>query len=101
MQNITFFDLLVYELYIEAEDLLQRGVHKSYVRIEGDLSSTRGRININRLCSYGGIIRDKLPCRYYNREENNILNRILLAGLKLGLKLVTDKDLKARLQRLM
>lgn len=100
LNNLSFFDLLIYELYVEAEDLLRRGMHKSYIQREDDLSSPRGRININKLCAQRGLTKDKLPCKYYNREENNILNRILLAGLKLGLRLVLDTELKVKLHRL-
>lgn len=98
--NFSFFDLLIYELYVETEDLLRRGIQKSYIQKEEDLLSPRGRIDINKLCAQGGLIRDKLPCKYFNREENNILNKILLAGLKLGLKLVLDSCLKVKIQRL-
>lgn len=55
---------------------------------------------MNRLCGQGGLIKDTLPCRYFNRDENNILNQTLLAGLKLGLKLVLDSGLKINLQRI-
>ena len=55
---------------------------------------------MNRLCGQGGLIKDTLPCRYFNRDENNILNQTLLAGLKLGLKLVLDSGLKIKLQRI-
>ncbi len=98
--NFSFFDLLIYELYAEAEDLLRRGIHKSYEKKEEDLFSPRGKIDMNRLCTQGGLSKNKLPCRYFNREGNNVLNRTLLAGLKLGLKLVVDIELKAKLQRL-
>lgn len=100
LENFSFFDLLIYELYVEAEDLLRRGIQKSYILREEDLLSPRGRIDVNRLCFQGGLIKDKLPCKYFNREENNILNQTLLAGLKLGLKLVVDNGLKVKLQML-
>ncbi|HHV96598.1 MAG TPA: restriction endonuclease [Clostridiaceae bacterium] len=100
IDKFSFFDLLIYELYVEAEDLFRRGIHKDYILKEEDLSSPRGRINISRFCNQGGLIKDNLPCKYFNREENNILNRTLLAGLKLGLKLVLDIELKVKLQRL-
>lgn len=100
IDNFSFFDLLIYELYVEAEDLLRRGIQKSYIREEENLSSPRGRIDINRLCSQGGFMKDTLPCRYFKRDENNIMNKTLLAGIKLGLKLVLDSSLKVKLQRL-
>lgn len=100
IDNFTFFDLLIYELYVEVDDLLRRGIQKSYIKREENLSSPRGRININRLCSQGGLIKDTLPCTYFNRDENNILNQTLLAGLKLCLKLVLDRGIKIKLQML-
>lgn len=100
IDNFSFFDLLIYELYIESEDLIRRGIQKSYIQREEDLSSPRGRIDMNRLCGQGGVIKESLPCRYFNRNENNTLNQTLLAGLKLGLKLVVDSSLKIKLQRL-
>ncbi len=100
LENFPFFDLLIYELYVEAEDLLRMGIQKSYILREEDLLSPRGRIDVNRLCFQGGLIKDKLPCKYFNREENNILNQTLLAGLKLGLKLVVDNGLEVKLKRL-
>lgn len=98
--NFSFFDLLIYELYVEAEDLIQRGLQKSYIKEEECLSSPRGRIDMNKLCAQGGLIKDTLPCRYFARDEDNILNQILLSGLRLGLKLVMDDRLKFNLQRL-
>jgi len=100
IDNFSFFDLLIYELYVEADDLLRRGIQKSYIQRKEDLSSPRGRIDINKLCTQGGVIKDRLPCKYFNRDENSILNKILLAGLKLGLRLVLDNALKVKIQRL-
>lgn len=42
LQHFSFFDLLIYELYIEAEDLLRRGIQKTYIEKKEDLSSPRG-----------------------------------------------------------
>lgn len=100
IDNFKFFDLLIYELYVEAEDLLHRGIQKSYIKREENLSSPRGSIDMKRLCAQGGLTKDTLPCKYFNRDENNILNKTLLAGLKLGLKLVIESGLKIKLQRL-
>lgn len=80
--------------------MLRRGIHKSYIKREEDLDSPHGRINIGKLCRQGGLLKEKLSCKYFAREENDILNKTLLAGLKLGLQLVLDAELKIRLQRL-
>ncbi len=100
LSKLSFFDLLIYELYIEAEDLMRRGILKSYLRKEDSLSSPRGRIDIIRLSRQGGVITNKLPCRYFCRSENTIINQIILSGLGLALRLVVDGGLKVDLERI-
>jgi len=53
LNDFSFFDLLIYELYVEAEDLLRRGIYKNYIQKEDDLISPRGKINIDKLCARG------------------------------------------------
>jgi len=100
IDDFPFFYLFIYELYVEAEDLFRRGIQKSYIKREENLSSPRGKIDMNRLCNQGGVTNDTLPCKYFNREENNTLNQTLLAGLKLAVEVVIDTGLKIKLQRL-
>ncbi len=100
ISELSFFDLLIYELYIEADDLMRRGVLKNYIRNEDSLSSPRGRIDIVKLSKQCGDITSKLPCRYFNRSENTIINQIILAGLRLALQLVDDGGLKVNLERI-
>ena len=99
VSDLSFFDLLIYELYIETEDLIRRGVLKDYIKNEESLSSPRGKIDIIKLSRQGGVITDKLPCRYFDRSENTILNQIILAGLELALELVVDSDLRVMIER--
>lgn len=100
IDEFSFFDLLIYELYVEANDLLRKGIQKSYIQKSENLTAPRGCINIRKLCSQGKSNQNSLPCKYFDRNEDNILNRIMLAGLKLGLKLVFNKSLKIKIQRL-
>ena len=99
VSDLSFFDLLIYELYIETEDLIRCGVLKDYIKKEENLSAPRGKIDIVKLSKQGGIIVDKLPCRYFDRSENTILNQIILAGIKLALELSIDKELRVKLER--
>lgn len=100
IDKFSFFDLLILELYLEARDLFFRGIHKSYISREESLQNPRGRIDINKLCMQGGMVEAKLPCRYFNRDENNILNQILLAGLNLSLNLLIDNEIRIQIERL-
>lgn len=93
-------DILIYQLCAEAEELLARGLSRGYVRIAGELESPRGRIDIKRLLNKAGAASATLPCIYFERIEDNLLNRVLLAGLHLGLELTSDLRLKNKLHRL-
>lgn len=100
LNNFEFFDLLIIQLYIECEKLYTRGISKEYEVKDESLQAPRGRIDIRKVALKGGMIDGTLPCRYFNREEDNLLNRILLSGLNLSLKLVNDSKLKIKLNRL-
>lgn len=95
----TFIELLIHQLVAEAEELLARGLHRRYVREEDNLSNPRGRIDLQRLArQQPGLA--TLPCTLYSRRDDNILNRVLLAGLTLAGRLSTDIPLRSRARRL-
>lgn len=96
----SFYDLLIYQLYAEIEELLYRGLNKRYKKMEADLDTPRGRIDIRKIAAKANITGASLPCRYFERSEDNDLNRVLLAGLYLALELVEDPGLRIYLHRL-
>jgi 5-methylcytosine-specific restriction enzyme subunit McrC len=96
----SFIDLLLQQLAQEASDLVARGLHRDYVRIHASLTCPRGRISFSRIATVASLPAGTLPCTYFNRLEDILLNRILLAGIRLGCRLATDRDLRQRLSRL-
>ncbi|TCT14544.1 5-methylcytosine-specific restriction enzyme subunit McrC [Natranaerovirga pectinivora] len=100
VDSFPFQDLLIYQLYAEAEDLIYRGLNKKYVRQEEDLGTPKGRINIGKLATRNHIPSATLPCSYYDRSEDNLFNRVLLAGLQLAIYLTEDLSLRIQLSRL-
>lgn len=94
INNLNFIDLLIYTLYSYAESLLNWGFIKGYTLFGNDLSCVKGRIDMNRIASRGGVIEACLPCKYYDRTENTLLNQVLLAGLRLAGKLASDINLR-------
>jgi 5-methylcytosine-specific restriction enzyme subunit McrC len=96
----AFQDLLIHQLAAEASELLSRGVHRTYVQRDQQLSSPQGRINIQRIVRDGGLTQTTLPCIAHPRIEDCMVNQVLLAGLRLGARLTTDLVLRATLRRL-
>lgn len=100
LQSFTFADILIYQLYIHTEDLLSRGFHRGYIKKEEERASPKGRIDFNKIARHHCMKKATLPSRYYERNVDNLLNRVLLAGLKLSVQLAADPNLILHLRRL-
>lgn len=99
-RDLGFADLLIAQLAAEAGELLARGLHRKYVRTEEMLSSPRGRVDLQRIARQGGLIAPGLPCSYYPRLEDCLVNQVLLAGLHLAARLTSDISLRTKIRRL-
>ncbi|WDQ14565.1 McrC family protein [Rhodopirellula sp. P2] len=95
-----FEDLLVAQLNTEAQELLSRGLRRSYVRRGERLVSPRGQINIGQIAREGGLVAAELPCRHYPRIEDTLFNRVLHAGLILAGSLASNLLLRRDARRL-
>lgn len=96
----AFQDLLLHQLVAEVTEILSRGLDRRYVRRDSSLSMPRGRIDFGALALRHQAACARLPCTYFDRLEDCLLNRLLLAGLRLGARLASDIELRARLRRL-
>jgi 5-methylcytosine-specific restriction enzyme subunit McrC len=99
-EPLAFQELLIHQLAAEVQELLLRGLHRRYVAVERDLSSPRGRINAREIVNRGGITQAALPCVYHTRLQDNLINRVVLGGLHLSIRLTGDLLLRTRLRRL-
>ncbi len=99
-ESTAFQDLLIHQLGAEVDELLSRGLHRTYGRHEAFLANPRGRIDFGALARRAGAARPALPCSYYPRQEDIPLNRAVLAGLRHATGLTDDLSLRARLRRL-
>lgn len=95
-----FQDILISQLIAEVSELLARGLHRRYVRTDEILASPRGRIDLQRIAKQGGVIQATVPCSYYPRLEDCLVNQVLLQGLYLAARLTSDSFLRVRLYRL-
>lgn len=96
----AFQDLLISQLTAEITELLERGLYRRYEIVHETLTAPHGRIDLQRIARQGGVYEAALPCTYYPRLDDTLLNRVLLAGLVLSARLTTDLVLRARSRRL-
>src|SRR5258708_19503330 len=96
----AFQELLIQELIEEVSELVARGLHRRYVRTDDMLANPRGRIDLQRIAQQEGVIQATLPCTYYPRLEDCLINQVLLQGLHLAAHLTNDAKLRIKLYRL-
>ncbi|XPS88649.1 5-methylcytosine-specific restriction system component, McrBC-like [Desulfosarcina variabilis str. Montpellier] len=96
----TFQDLLIYQLYLETEQLFFKGINREYLKLEEELPTIRGKIDFRQLAIQGGIRKAAIPCLHHQRQDDTILNRLMRAGLKFGENLTGNIDLRVKLRRL-
>lgn len=93
-----FQDLIVLQLYEEAQELMASGLEKRYRVRREDLPAPRGKLDMRRMPLLAGT--SKVPCQYWPRLENTMLNQVLMAGLRFGAKESGDRSLAIALRRL-
>lgn len=96
----AFQDLLIHQLVVEVNELVARGLHRRYIRTDDELASPRGRIDVQKIARQGGVAQATLPCTYHPRQEDCLINQVLLQGLHLASTLTNESTLRIRLDRL-
>ncbi len=94
-ENIHNLFALILEKGISQQ--LKRGLYKEYVYKVEDLSTLRGKINLNNTIKNIVSNRKLLNCEYDDLQENNVFNRILKTTVCLLIKQneLTSKNRKA------
>lgn len=96
----AFHDLLIHQLIAEVGELMERGLMREYVRVDELLESPRGRIDLQAVVRQAGVVTAALPCVHHPRLQDSPLNRVLLAGLYLGVSMTESLALRGQLRRL-
>jgi 5-methylcytosine-specific restriction enzyme subunit McrC len=96
----SFQELLIQLLAAEVEELVQRGLARLYVPFADTLEQPRGRLNIAEVARRGGVREARLPCLFYERHIDWVMNQVVLAGLQQAAMLAVDRDLRHRVLRL-
>ena len=95
-----FEDLLISQLNAEVQELISRGLRRAYIVTSERLSSPRGRIDLTRMALDGGTVTATLPCLHHPRIEDTLLNRVLMAGLRLAASMASIVELRRESRRL-
>ena len=100
VDHCGFEDLLISQLNAEVQELISRGLLRAYIGTSERLGSPRGRIDLTRMALDGGTVSATLPCLHHPRTEDTLLNRVLMAGLRLAASLASAVELRRESRRL-
>lgn len=89
-----FEEILIAELLGEAREIQRRGAFQQYRKEHKNLTELRGRIDRTAWLRRGGVASETLPCVFYRRSHDNVLNRALCGGLRLGATLSRLSEVK-------
>lgn len=95
----AFQDILIEQLVAEASELIARGLHRQYRRVDETLSLPKGRIDLQSLAKRGGMTEAGIPTIHHPRLQGGLINQVLLSGLHLAVRLTGDLVLRSRLRR--
>lgn len=90
-------EYLIWSLVFQCEQLIQRGLLKSYVTNEQNLSFLRGKIILKNQFVNDAQKNVKFFCEYDELEYDNIDNRIIFHTLLISEKIAITSDLKKNL----
>lgn len=90
----SFVEILIAELIGEVRDIQRRGPFQQYQKERKELVDLRGQIDQAAWLRRGGMASETLPCVFYRRSHDNILNWTLCAGLRLGTMLSQSPKVK-------
>jgi len=87
----TFFaEILIHWLLEEIRSIQRRGLFQQYRKERRDLSIIRGKFDVKTWLRRGGIPSETMPCVFYRRSLDNILNQTLCAGLRWSAAIASD-----------
>ena len=96
----TLADSLSSQLVKQANELLRRGLLKSYVAHTENISSLRGKLLLRGQIINDATCKQQFSCEYDELEYDNMDNRIILQSLILCERQTRDPDIRMKVLRL-
>ena len=94
--DTLFSEILIHCLCEEIHAIQRRGLFRHYRQERRDLSVIRGKIDIKTWLLRGGIPSETMPCVFYRRSLDSILNQTLCAGLRRSVAITKSPELKSQ-----
>lgn len=91
--NSSIIDLYINEFYREVEEVLRKGLRKTYSFKDNNLATVKGRILFNKDVVKNSTDKSKVYCRYQVYRPDYALNYILFQAVNVSLGMTNNKSL--------
>lgn len=91
-EGAEFLDMLGWLLQREVKTILNRGLHKTYVKREEKSKYIKGKIDIEK--QINSPLKNKFFIEYEDISKDNRLNKLIFRALDILKKIVGNRDLK-------
>ena len=71
----AFQDILIECLLAETSELISRGLHRQYRRLDAELPAPKGRIDVQRLALRNSTVQADIPVIYHLKLEDCLINQ--------------------------
>ena len=101
LRHHTLLDVYIAHFLAECEELLRRGLVKTYRRHQGQVRALKGRLLFAEQIRHNAIRQDRLFTEHQVYDYGHVVNHILKAALEVLERVVPNQDLRRQVSRLL
>lgn len=101
LRHHTLLDVYIAHFLAECEELLRRGLVKTYRRHQGQVRALKGRLLFAEQIRHNAIRQDRLYTEHQVYDYGHVVNHILKAALEVLERVVPNQDLRGQVSRLL
>ena len=101
LRHHTLLDVYIAHFLSECEEVLRRGLVKTYRREQGQVKALKGRLLFAQQVRYNAIRQDRMFTEHQVYDHGHLANHILHAALEVLERVVPNQDMRAEVARLL
>jgi 5-methylcytosine-specific restriction enzyme subunit McrC len=101
LRHHTLLDVYIAHFIAECEEVLRRGLVKTYRRKKGQVNALKGRLLFSEHIKYNLVRRERMFTEHQVYDYDHLVNHILKAALEVLERMVPSQDLRGQISRLL
>ncbi|MDA9864124.1 McrC family protein [Flavobacteriales bacterium] len=101
LRHHTLLDVYIAHFLSECEDILRRGLVKTYRRQQGQVRALKGRLLFAEQIRYNAMRQDRMYTEHQVYDYGHLVNHILVAALEVLQRVVPNQEMRGQIARLL